>query len=252
VDQRRRRDGLGVAADALPHPGQVGQVGGQLLLRAVLGLGADDDPVALRLEPVDDLAQAVALLVPHDAARNADVALGGHEHQVAARQRDVRGQARALGADRLLGDLDQDFLVGLQQVLDLLGAVGLAAPPAVVFDFLVAAFTLAVVDELLADLRDVEKAGFLLADVDEGGLHPGQDLGHPALVDAAGVALALAPLLEILDGQTVLDERDADFPRRGAQNELARVFLRQVGGAGAPEQPSDFPAGLVNRLFHRA
>ena len=68
-----------------------------------------------------------------DAARDADVIDRRHEHQVAAGQRDVAGDARALGADRLLGHLDDDLLPFLEQVLDadLLARLGpvLAAVP---------------------------------------------------------------------------------------------------------------------------
>src|SRR6267154_4195073 len=38
----------------------------------------------------------------------------GHVHQEAAGQRDVAGDARAFFAERLLGDLDDDVLAGLQ------------------------------------------------------------------------------------------------------------------------------------------
>ena len=49
-----------------------------------------------------------------DAARNADVIHRGHVHQEAAGQRDVAGDARALLAQRFLGDLHDDFLARLQ------------------------------------------------------------------------------------------------------------------------------------------
>ena len=42
-----------------------------------------------------------------------------HEDQEAARHRDVRGEPRPLGAERLLDDLDEDLLPFLQQVFDL-------------------------------------------------------------------------------------------------------------------------------------
>ena len=53
-----------------------------------------------------------------DAARHADVVRRRHEDQMAAGQRDDRGDARALGADRLLGDLDEDLLALLEALLD--------------------------------------------------------------------------------------------------------------------------------------
>jgi hypothetical protein len=41
-----------------------------------------------------------------------------HEHQVAAGQGDVAGQAGALGADGFLGDLHQDFLAFAEDLID--------------------------------------------------------------------------------------------------------------------------------------
>ena len=45
-----------------------------------------------------------------DLARHADVIDRRHEHEEAARERDVRGEPRALGAERLLRDLHEDLL----------------------------------------------------------------------------------------------------------------------------------------------
>ena len=86
------------------------------------GRGADDDAAgeAVRLaELADDAAQPRALLARLDLARDADVIDGRHEHEEPPRHRDVRGEAGALGAERLLDDLDQDLLAFLEQVLDL-------------------------------------------------------------------------------------------------------------------------------------
>ena len=86
------------------------------------GGGADDDAAGeavLLAELPDDAAQARALFARLDLARDADVVDRRHEHQEAARHRDVRGQPGALGAERLLDDLDEDFLPFFQQVFDL-------------------------------------------------------------------------------------------------------------------------------------
>ena len=61
----------------------------------------------------DEPAEALTLLGRADAARNADVIDRRHVNQEAARERDVASDARALFAQRLLGDLHQDFLAGL-------------------------------------------------------------------------------------------------------------------------------------------
>ena len=62
--------------------------------------------------------QAMALLVRGNLAAHAHVRHCRHEHQEAPRQRDVAGDARALLGDRLLGNLHQDLLAGLQQIGD--------------------------------------------------------------------------------------------------------------------------------------
>ena len=60
-----------------------------------------------------------------DPAGDPDVVHGGHQHQVASRNREIAGDhAGALGADRLLGHLDDDVLAFLQHVLDGLDVAG--------------------------------------------------------------------------------------------------------------------------------
>ena len=99
-------------------------------LERPLGGGADDHAAGeavLLAELADDAAQARALFARFDLARHADVVDRRHEHQEPARHRHVRGQPRALGAERLLDDLDEDLLAFLQQVFDLgLGLVAIA------------------------------------------------------------------------------------------------------------------------------
>ena len=62
--------------------------------------------------------EALALFVGSNLAAHADMRNRRHEDQKASGQRDVAGDARALLGDRLLGDLNQDFLAWLQQVTD--------------------------------------------------------------------------------------------------------------------------------------
>ena len=84
---------------------------------------------------VNDALQPLALFLGSDLARHADVIHRRHVDQETARQRDVAGDARALLADRLLGDLYQDLLAFFQQVGDqrtcsrLVAAEAASAPP---------------------------------------------------------------------------------------------------------------------------
>ena len=67
---------------------------------------------------LQDAPQPQALFVGGDLAGDAHVVDGRHVDDVPSGQRDVRSDAGALLAERLLGDLDQDFLPLLQQVGD--------------------------------------------------------------------------------------------------------------------------------------
>ena len=125
VDERRAAPPLGAADDLVPQLDEELHVRLELALGDPLGDRADDEPRPGRPHRVDDLAQPPPLLVGGDAARDADVVDRRHEHQVAPGQRDVARGPRPLGADRLLGDLDDDLLPFLEQVLD----AGAAADP---------------------------------------------------------------------------------------------------------------------------
>ena len=225
------------------------------------GGGADDDAAdeAVRLaERLDDAAQPRALLPRLDLARHADVIDRRHEHQEPSRHGDVRGQAGALGAERLLDDLDEDLLPFFQQVLDLrLGPVALAivarlrprliaaaavaaraavlrgaaaassAGPAQRLDrgerlgrhrrhrrhdrLLVLVLARLEPVELLDgvdDLGDVQERVAFQADVNEGGLHAGEDLGDPPLVDVADHAARSLALDEDFDDLIVFENGD--------------------------------------------
>ena len=122
-------------------------------------------PPFFSVEALEDVAQARALVVL-EPARDAEALAARDVDDEAARERDLRRQPRALRLHRVLDDLDEDLLAAAEQVLDL-AAVRAAL-------------------ELGADdLVDVQEAVLLEADVDERGLHPGQDVVDDALVDVA-------------------------------------------------------------------
>ena len=83
-------------------------------------------------------------------------------------QRDLLGEPGALGPDRVLGDLAQDGLAGLQHLLD-------AGPLGPLDDVL----------GLVLHVAPVEDGVLRGADVDEGGLHARQHVLDPADVDVA-------------------------------------------------------------------
>src|SRR4029079_1243823 len=103
------------------------------------------------------------------------------------RHRHVRGEPGALRAERLLDDLDDDLLAFLQQLFDLLlrlFAIAARVPLAAALVVLVAGELVELV-ERVDDLRDVEEPVALEAEIDERGLHAGQDFRDPAFVDVA-------------------------------------------------------------------
>ncbi len=84
-------------------------------------------PPAVPFASFTKMAQARAVFRGGDFARDAGVIERGHVHQVAPGQRDVAGDARAFLAERLFGDLHDDFLPLLEHVGNQLRAARLRA-----------------------------------------------------------------------------------------------------------------------------
>jgi hypothetical protein len=119
IDQRGGFGALGAGLDLVPEVDQEAQIGAQLFFRRAFGSGADDEAArGLAALADQDALQPLTLFVGLDLAADADVRDGGHEDQEPAGEGDVRGDARALLGDRLLGNLHQDLLAGLEQVRD--------------------------------------------------------------------------------------------------------------------------------------
>ncbi|MNS73921.1 hypothetical protein D3C72_1073800 [compost metagenome] len=172
VDQEGALAALGRAVDGGPQLEQVVQVPLEFGRRAADAGGARDDAHALRvLELVHRLLELGAV-VALDAARHATATgVVGHQHDIAAGQRDEGGEGRALVAAFFLFDLDGEFLAFTDHVLD----AGLAGRHA--FG-----------EILLGDFLERQEAVAVFAVVDETGFERRLDAGHDRLVD---VALAL-------------------------------------------------------------
>jgi hypothetical protein len=197
-----------------------------LLLGRPLGRRPHDEPAPLGARAVHDRPQALALLVGRDAPRDPDAVDGGHEHEVAAGERQVGRDASALDPDRVLDDLDQDLLPLLDQFLDgppLLEARALAAAAllavAAVAVLVVVLVVAAVLAEQLAhgvaaaaeDVARVQEGRFLdaAAEVDERRLHARKHAGDLALVDVADDPPLALSLDEDLGETSLFDEADA-------------------------------------------
>ena len=98
-----------------------------------------------------------------------------HEHDEPARERDLLGETGTLVGDRVLGDLGENRLLGLEDVLDtgLLSASLLALASAVE------------IIGVVLDIAGIEHGVLGRGDVDERGFHAGQDVLDPSEVDVA-------------------------------------------------------------------
>ena len=121
VDESRRRGAEGQLAHALPEAHQVFVVALDLGLGARGAGRAQDDAHALgHLQLLGDFLQALAVGRVGDLARDAAAtARVGHEHRIAAGERQIGGESCALVAALFLDDLDQQDLAALDDFLDL-------------------------------------------------------------------------------------------------------------------------------------
>ena len=149
-----------------------------------------------------------------------------HVDDVAAGNRDERRDAGALGAQRLLGDLDQDFLVPAQHLLDGTGGLALGLLAVLALGALGVGVGVVVgpgqqggrrLGEIGGVVPGVEEGVLAEADVHERGLHAGQDVRHRALVHAAHDGPVTVPLeidlgeeVTLLDGDPGFEQTDVD------------------------------------------
>ena len=238
----------------LPDAVEVVEVAQDVGFGASAGRGADDDAAAeavLFAELLDDAAQAVALVARLDLAGDADVVDGRHEDEKPARQRRMRRQTRALGAQRLLGDLDDDFLAFLQELFDFrLGPVFAVPPPrAARRPLLVLRRRRVEPVELLDrvdDVRDVEEPVALEADVNERALHAGQHFRHPALVEIGDDSAMPLALDENLGDEIFLEDGDHRLVPVGRDDHFLLHSRRlHAGSAATAEQSARMTCQLV-------
>src|SRR5581483_4244787 len=189
-DQRRRLRLLGARLDLLPELHQELEVEPDVVSGRALGGRADDHAALLRGDRLDDLTEAVALVLIQ-AARDAEALTARDVDHEAARQRDLGRQASALRLHRVLHGLDEHLLAAADQI----GDPAPARPPALELG--------------TDDLVDEQEAVLLEADLDERGLHPREDVVDGALVDVPGNRAPLRALEVDLRDAAVLEDGDA-------------------------------------------
>ena len=196
VQQLRRLGAERPLADRRPEVAQIGDVGAQLVLARGFGERAHDEAAFLlrRQELLQPVAQLCAAVLVLDLLRDADVRIVRQVDEQPPGERDLRREARALRADRVLDHLHLHGLPFGQ-------------------DFFYRLARLAV----FPDVGHVQERGALEADVDEGRLHPRQHARHAAHVDVAHQATAARALDEQFldhaggnDGNARLARRDVN------------------------------------------
>jgi hypothetical protein len=167
-------------------------------------------------ELVDRIAQLVALFAL-DAPRDAAAAwIVGHQYQVAAGERDIRGERSALVASLVLVDLDDQLHPFAQLVVHSCAT----APFAVVFLAAVIAAA-ATLDVLAGDFLERQKAVTLGTVIDEARFEAGLDAGDDGFVDVA-FALFLAGGFDIeIDQFLAIDDRHPELFRLGGVEQHA-------------------------------
>ena len=212
VEEGGRRLPGGEGPRFVPGLREVAPVAQEVVAVTALARGARDEAPAPALLPdlLENGLEAAPLLVVVDLPRDAHVLDRGHEDDVAAGQGHVGGDPRPLGAERLLQDLHHHVLPFVQAILDGQG---------ILVDELFGGEQ--VLRQLLEDVGDVQEGVSLLADVDEGRLHPREDPGHPPFVDVADDAVMGGALDEDLGDGAVLKEGNLRLLRSGADDQVS-------------------------------
>ena len=221
IENGRRRADARLVADVGANLAQVGDVGGEFLVAGILGHGADDEAAGFvgRHQAGDLFAQRLALGLGLDALRDADMFFLRQVDQHAAGNGNLRRQPGALGADRVLDDLDDDALAFRKNAFDRPFGRRFARLP---------------------DIGHVQEGGALEPDIDEGRLHAGEDAADTPEIDVADQAAAGRALdVQFLDDALLHDgnagflrgEIDQYFFRHGHYN--SRFFVRFYYAQGA-------------------
>src|SRR4051812_22337576 len=179
---------LRLLLDVVPDVEQAAEVGLERLLGRALGRGAHDHPMLRRLDPLEQRLEPLARIVAEPAADPLEV-LVRRQHEIPAGERQVRREARALAAHRVLGHLHHDRLARLQELLD---------PRRRTLD----------VFRAVVDLAGVQDAVPAPADVDERGLHPRKHVLDAPEIDVADHGGGAGARDVVLDEHVLFEHSD--------------------------------------------
>ena len=217
MHQLARRRAQRTLAHVRPQALEIGEIRAQAIGIDAVGRRAHDVTAGVTVADhlLHDFAQARAFGFVLDARRDADAVPARHEHQIARRQRNEGGQARAFTAHRIFDHLHHDVVAAAHQTTDVLAAFALVRrrtrrtagcsgggdalriEPHVRRD----------------DVVDVQKRRAREPDLDEGRLHAGQHPLHAPFVDVADESATTLALDEYFLQHAPLEQRGTYFAR---------------------------------------
>ena len=182
--------GVSLLLNLFPLRTQTVNVVGQLLLRSTLRRGTNDYASALGQLVLQNLLQARTLGVGQ-LTGNTGHRTTRHVHQEATGQGNLAGQAGTLVTNRVLGDLHQNRIAGLQGVLNLAGRTVQTG-------------------DIPVDLARVQHSVAAASNVNERSFHGRQDVLHLTQVHVANQGILLGLGYEVLSQHAVLKHTNLD------------------------------------------
>ena len=182
--------GVSLLLNLFPLRTQTVNVVGQLLLRSTLRRGTNNHASALGQLVLQNLLQTRTLGVGQFAG-NTGHRTTRHVHQEATGQRNLAGQAGTLVTNRVLGDLHQNRIAGLQSVLNLAGRTVQTG-------------------DIPVDLARVQHSVAAASNVNERSFHGRQNVLNLTQVHVANQGILLGLRHEVLSQHAVLKHTNLD------------------------------------------
>ena len=182
--------GVSLLLNLFPLRTQTVNIVGQLLLRSTLRRGTNNHASTLGQLVLQNLLQASTLGVGQ-LAGNTGHRTARHVHQEATGQGNLAGQAGTLVTNRVLGDLHQNRIAGLQGVLNLAGCTVQAG-------------------NIPVDLARVQHSVAAASNVNERSFHGGQNVLNLTQVHVANQGILLGLGHEVLSQHAVLKHTNLD------------------------------------------
>jgi len=218
-------------------------VGAEFGFGATFTFGAEDESEPFGGDAVSDAAESFSFLAVFDFAAHTDLAVFGHEDDVASGERDAGGDACAFGASGAFGDLDHQLLSGLDEFFDFASA-----------EFAAAEGSGGVIARVVGhDVGDVEEGVAFETDVYEGGVHAGEDVLDDALKDASDDAFFSFDA--VFEEFSIFEDRDSGFATGAVDDNFdsPREGRHAESGFGRPDRsflqirPQEWITGIATK-----